>query len=94
MPNKTFSILIGLPASLSVCSSVCLSSRSVCLLTCLSAHLSACSDTAGESGLTQFLMSELSRLQRALQEERRRRQQAYSAAKDQVRTVRKFSGAT
>uniref|UniRef100_A0A8C7ZI30 CARD domain-containing protein n=1 Tax=Oryzias sinensis TaxID=183150 RepID=A0A8C7ZI30_9TELE len=41
-------------------------------------------DTAGESGLTQFLMSELSHLQRALQEERRRRQQACSAAKDQV----------
>ncbi|XP_030579600.1 caspase recruitment domain-containing protein 9 [Archocentrus centrarchus] len=40
-------------------------------------------DTAGESGLTQFLMSELSRLQRALQDERRRRQQACSAAKDQ-----------
>ncbi|XP_029915374.1 caspase recruitment domain-containing protein 9 [Myripristis murdjan] len=40
-------------------------------------------DTAGESGLTQFLMSELSRLQRALQEERRRRQQACSVAKDQ-----------
>uniref|UniRef100_A0A3P9PUN7 Caspase recruitment domain-containing protein 9 n=1 Tax=Poecilia reticulata TaxID=8081 RepID=A0A3P9PUN7_POERE len=32
-------------------------------------------DTAGESGLTQFLMSELSRLQRVLQDERRRRQQ-------------------
>ncbi|KAI3373030.1 hypothetical protein L3Q82_023465 [Scortum barcoo] len=40
-------------------------------------------DTAGESGLTQFLMSELSRLQRALQDERRRRQQACSAAKEQ-----------
>ncbi|XP_006797614.1 caspase recruitment domain-containing protein 9 [Neolamprologus brichardi] len=40
-------------------------------------------DTAGESGLTQFLMSELTRLQRALQDERRRRQQACSAAKDQ-----------
>ncbi|XP_044051729.1 caspase recruitment domain-containing protein 9 isoform X1 [Siniperca chuatsi] len=40
-------------------------------------------DTAGESGLTQFLMSELSRLQRALQDERRRRQQARSVAKDQ-----------
>ncbi|KAL3976336.1 disintegrin and metalloproteinase domain-containing protein 23 [Sarotherodon galilaeus] len=40
-------------------------------------------DTAGESGLTQFLMSELSRLQRALEDERRRRQQACSAAKDQ-----------
>uniref|UniRef100_A0A8C2WHM7 CARD domain-containing protein n=1 Tax=Cyclopterus lumpus TaxID=8103 RepID=A0A8C2WHM7_CYCLU len=40
-------------------------------------------DTAGESGLTQFLMSELSRLQRALQEERRRRQQACSVAKEQ-----------
>ncbi|XP_053277505.1 caspase recruitment domain-containing protein 9 isoform X1 [Pleuronectes platessa] len=40
-------------------------------------------DTAGESGLTQFLMSELSRLQRALQEERRRRQVACSVAKEQ-----------
>ncbi|XP_019964459.1 caspase recruitment domain-containing protein 9 isoform X2 [Paralichthys olivaceus] len=40
-------------------------------------------DTAGESGLTQFLMSELSRLQRALQEERRRRQKACSVAKEQ-----------
>ncbi|XP_059193384.1 caspase recruitment domain-containing protein 9 [Centropristis striata] len=38
-------------------------------------------DTAGESGLTQFLMSELSRLQRALQDERR--QQACSVAKEQ-----------
>uniref|UniRef100_UPI003AAF81DF LOW QUALITY PROTEIN: caspase recruitment domain-containing protein 9 n=1 Tax=Centroberyx gerrardi TaxID=166262 RepID=UPI003AAF81DF len=40
-------------------------------------------DTAGESGLTQFLMSEVSRLQRALQEERRRRQQACSVSKEQ-----------
>uniref|UniRef100_A0A3Q1K1C8 CARD domain-containing protein n=1 Tax=Anabas testudineus TaxID=64144 RepID=A0A3Q1K1C8_ANATE len=40
-------------------------------------------DTAGESGLTQFLMSELSRLQRALQDERRRRQQACTVAKEQ-----------
>ncbi|XP_054586344.2 caspase recruitment domain-containing protein 9 isoform X1 [Nothobranchius furzeri] len=40
-------------------------------------------DTAGESGLTQFLMSELTRLQRALQDERRRRQQACSVAKEQ-----------
>ncbi|XP_029283946.1 caspase recruitment domain-containing protein 9 [Cottoperca gobio] len=40
-------------------------------------------DTAGESGLTQFLMSELSRLQRALQDEKRRRQQACSVAKEQ-----------
>ncbi|XP_076010451.1 caspase recruitment domain-containing protein 9 isoform X2 [Genypterus blacodes] len=40
-------------------------------------------DTAGESGLTQFLMSELSRLQRALQDERKRRQQACSVAKEQ-----------
>ncbi|XP_068457818.1 caspase recruitment domain-containing protein 9 isoform X2 [Clinocottus analis] len=40
-------------------------------------------DTAGESGLTQFLMSELGRLQRALQAERRRRQQACSVAKEQ-----------
>ncbi|KAM9701240.1 caspase recruitment domain-containing protein 9 [Menidia menidia] len=40
-------------------------------------------DTAGESGLTQFLMSELSRLQRALQDERRRRQRAGLAAQEQ-----------
>ncbi|XP_007543098.1 caspase recruitment domain-containing protein 9 isoform X2 [Poecilia latipinna] len=40
-------------------------------------------DTAGESGLTQFLMSELSRLQRVLQDERRRRQQACSVAQEQ-----------
>ncbi|XP_061586150.1 caspase recruitment domain-containing protein 9 [Cololabis saira] len=40
-------------------------------------------DTAGESGLTQFLMSELGRLQRALQDERKRRQQACSVAKEQ-----------
>ncbi|XP_051250622.1 caspase recruitment domain-containing protein 9 [Dicentrarchus labrax] len=40
-------------------------------------------DTAGESGLTQFLMSELSRLQRALQAERKRRQEACSVAKEQ-----------
>ncbi|KAM7390948.1 hypothetical protein PAMP_021675 [Pampus punctatissimus] len=40
-------------------------------------------DTAGESGLTQFLMSELSRLQRLLQGERRRRQQACSVVKEQ-----------
>ncbi|XP_072243215.1 caspase recruitment domain-containing protein 9 isoform X2 [Leuresthes tenuis] len=40
-------------------------------------------DTVGESGLTQFLMSELSRLQRALQGERRRRQQACSVAQEQ-----------
>ncbi|KAM4745171.1 caspase recruitment domain-containing protein 9 isoform 2-T4 [Anableps anableps] len=40
-------------------------------------------DTAGESGLTQFLMSELSRLQRVLQDERRRRQQACSVAREQ-----------
>ncbi|KAL4646512.1 caspase recruitment domain-containing protein 9 [Arapaima gigas] len=33
-------------------------------------------DTAGESGLTQFLMSEVTRLQKAVQEERLRRQEA------------------
>uniref|UniRef100_A0A3P8TM05 CARD domain-containing protein n=1 Tax=Amphiprion percula TaxID=161767 RepID=A0A3P8TM05_AMPPE len=47
--------------------------------------ISGCfSDTAGESGLTQFLMSELNRLQRALQDQRRCRQQACSVAKEQV----------
>ncbi|CAN9512819.1 unnamed protein product [Ophioblennius macclurei] len=40
-------------------------------------------DTAGESALSAFLMSELSRLQRALQYERRRRQQACAVAKQQ-----------
>ncbi|XP_031735113.1 caspase recruitment domain-containing protein 9 isoform X2 [Anarrhichthys ocellatus] len=73
-PNKTFSILIGLFTCLCV-------HLSVCTPVCLPVSLSA--DTAGESGLTQFLMSELSRLQRALQDERRRRQQACSVAKEQ-----------
>ncbi|XP_067430948.1 caspase recruitment domain-containing protein 9 [Thunnus thynnus] len=45
-------------------------------------------DTAGESGLTQFLMSELSRLQRLLQGERRRRQQACSVVKEQEASSR------
>ncbi|KAM4615846.1 caspase recruitment domain-containing protein 9 [Polymixia lowei] len=40
-------------------------------------------DTAGESGLTQFLMSEVSRLQRALQEEKKQRHQACSVIKEQ-----------
>ncbi|XP_056134084.1 caspase recruitment domain-containing protein 9 [Lampris incognitus] len=40
-------------------------------------------DTAGESGLTQFLMSEVTRLQRALQMERRRRQEACAVVKEQ-----------
>lgn len=43
-----------------------------------------CPDTGGESALTQFLMTEVSRLQRAMQDERRRRQQACSVAKEQV----------
>ncbi|XP_067087478.1 caspase recruitment domain-containing protein 9 isoform X1 [Osmerus mordax] len=37
-------------------------------------------DTVGESGLTQFLMSEVTRLQKGLAEERRRRQEAAAAA--------------
>ncbi|XP_062310841.1 caspase recruitment domain-containing protein 9 isoform X2 [Osmerus eperlanus] len=37
-------------------------------------------DTVGESGLTQFLMSEVTRLQKGLAEERRRRQEASAAA--------------
>ncbi|XP_046904039.1 caspase recruitment domain-containing protein 9 isoform X4 [Hypomesus transpacificus] len=37
-------------------------------------------DTVGESGLTQFLMSEVTRLQKGLAEERRRRQAASAAA--------------
>ncbi|XP_010875026.1 caspase recruitment domain-containing protein 9 [Esox lucius] len=45
-------------------------------------------DTAGESGLTQFLMSEVTRLQKALQEERRRRQEVAAAAAAQEGAVR------
>lgn len=43
-PNKTFSILIGLPVSLSVCSSVC-----------LSAHLSFCLSVMSVSPLVCLL---------------------------------------
>uniref|UniRef100_A0A8C8FDC6 CARD domain-containing protein n=1 Tax=Oncorhynchus tshawytscha TaxID=74940 RepID=A0A8C8FDC6_ONCTS len=45
-------------------------------------------DTVGESGLTQFLMNEVTRLQKGLQEERRRRQEAAAAAATQEDTVR------
>ncbi|XP_041755826.2 caspase recruitment domain-containing protein 9 isoform X2 [Coregonus clupeaformis] len=45
-------------------------------------------DTVGESGLTQFLMSEVTRLQKGLQEERRRRQEATSAVAAQEDTLR------
>ncbi|KAJ8005928.1 hypothetical protein DPEC_G00122980 [Dallia pectoralis] len=44
-------------------------------------------DTAGESGLTQFLMSEVTRLQKAVQEERRRRQEVASHAAAQEGAV-------
>ncbi|XP_038868657.1 caspase recruitment domain-containing protein 9-like isoform X2 [Salvelinus namaycush] len=45
-------------------------------------------DTVGESGLTQFLMNEVTRLQKGLQEERRRRQEATAAAAAQEDAVR------
>uniref|UniRef100_A0A8C7D036 Caspase recruitment domain family member 9 n=1 Tax=Oncorhynchus kisutch TaxID=8019 RepID=A0A8C7D036_ONCKI len=45
-------------------------------------------DTVGESGLTQFLMSEVTRLQKGLQEERRRRQEATWAAATQEDALR------
>ncbi|XP_041719869.1 caspase recruitment domain-containing protein 9 isoform X1 [Coregonus clupeaformis] len=45
-------------------------------------------DTVGESGLTQFLMNEVTRLQKGLQEERRRRQEAAAAAAAQEDAVR------
>uniref|UniRef100_A0A4W5Q843 Caspase recruitment domain family member 9 n=1 Tax=Hucho hucho TaxID=62062 RepID=A0A4W5Q843_9TELE len=45
-------------------------------------------DTVGESGLTQFLMSEVTRLQKGLQEERRRRQEATLAAATQEDALR------
>ncbi|XP_014027527.1 caspase recruitment domain-containing protein 9 isoform X1 [Salmo salar] len=45
-------------------------------------------DTVGESGLTQFLMSEVTRLQKGLQEERRRRQEATWAAATQEDSLR------
>lgn len=92
-PNKTFSILIGLITCLSL-SVYLLYQLSLCqpvwvlnVFVFLFVHLSLLLDTAGESGLTQFLMSELSRLQRALQEERKRRQQACSVAKEQVSRI-------
>lgn len=45
-------------------------------------------DTVGESGLTQFLMNEVTRLQKGLQEERRRRQEAAAAVAAQEDAVR------
>ncbi|KAL0979727.1 hypothetical protein UPYG_G00188770 [Umbra pygmaea] len=45
-------------------------------------------DTVGESGLTQFLMSEVTRLQKALQEERQRRQEACAAAAAHESTIK------
>ncbi|XP_048838328.1 caspase recruitment domain-containing protein 9 isoform X2 [Brienomyrus brachyistius] len=45
-------------------------------------------DTAGESGLTQFLMSEMTRLQKALQEERLHRQEVSARMAAQQDTIR------
>nr|XP_023676514.1 caspase recruitment domain-containing protein 9 [Paramormyrops kingsleyae] len=46
-------------------------------------------DTAGESGLTQFLMTEMTRLQKALQEERLRRQEVSARMAAQQDTIRR-----
>uniref|UniRef100_A0A8C9RR71 Caspase recruitment domain family member 9 n=1 Tax=Scleropages formosus TaxID=113540 RepID=A0A8C9RR71_SCLFO len=45
-------------------------------------------DTAGESGLMQFLMSEVTRLQKALEEERRHRQEVSARLVAQEDTIR------
>ncbi|KAI4898345.1 hypothetical protein NFI96_024572 [Prochilodus magdalenae] len=47
-------------------------------------------DTAGESGLTQFLMNEVTRLQNALQDERRARLEAAARAAEQMDSVRQL----
>ncbi|XP_050964885.1 caspase recruitment domain-containing protein 9 isoform X3 [Labeo rohita] len=47
-------------------------------------------DTAGECGLTQFLMSEVSRLQKLAQDERRKRLEVSAQAAEQLDTIRKL----
>ncbi|XP_056313017.1 caspase recruitment domain-containing protein 9 isoform X4 [Danio aesculapii] len=47
-------------------------------------------DTAGECGLTQFLMSEVSRLQKLAQDERRARLEASAQVKEQHETIRQL----
>ncbi|XP_051518308.1 caspase recruitment domain-containing protein 9 isoform X3 [Myxocyprinus asiaticus] len=47
-------------------------------------------DTAGECGLTQFLMSEVSRLQKLAQDERRARREMSAQAEEQLNTIRQL----
>uniref|UniRef100_A0A673MAQ5 Caspase recruitment domain-containing protein 9-like n=1 Tax=Sinocyclocheilus rhinocerous TaxID=307959 RepID=A0A673MAQ5_9TELE len=47
-------------------------------------------DTAGECGLTQFLMSEVSRLQKLAQDERRMRLEVSAQAAEQLDTIRQL----
>ncbi|KAK2911715.1 hypothetical protein Q8A67_003848 [Cirrhinus molitorella] len=47
-------------------------------------------DTAGECGLTQFLMSEVSRLQKLAQDERRKRLEVSAQAAEQQDTIRQL----
>ncbi|XP_062873998.1 caspase recruitment domain-containing protein 9 [Trichomycterus rosablanca] len=47
-------------------------------------------DTAGESGLTQFLMSEVTRLQKALQDEHMARLKVSARAAEQLNSIRKL----
>ncbi|MCJ8746830.1 hypothetical protein PDJAM_G00146250 [Pangasius djambal] len=47
-------------------------------------------DTAGESGLTQFLMSEVTRLQKALQDERKARLAASARIAEHADTIRRL----
>ncbi|XP_009300063.1 caspase recruitment domain-containing protein 9 isoform X3 [Danio rerio] len=47
-------------------------------------------DTAGECGLTQFLMSEVSRLQKLAQDERRARLEVSAQVKEQHETIRQL----
>ncbi len=52
--------------------------------------LSVHPDTAGECGLTQFLMSEVSRLQKLAQDERRKRLEVSAQAAEQLDTIRQL----
>lgn len=47
-------------------------------------------DTAGESGLTQFLMNEVTRLQKALQNEHMARLEVSARATEQLNNIRKL----
>lgn len=61
-----------------------------CIKTSAYITISVHPDTAGECGLTQFLMSEVSRLQKLAQDERRARLEASAQAVEQLDTIRQL----